>query len=131
MPQNPPSPLPSLKEGELARRLNNPNTTPVQPADDQAENKKRALGELSQISELLDSTAFQWFFEKCLVTQFDAYRDLFHNPRTKDLHAAQARFLLAKETVRWLKERELQHRKLINPSDHGLDKLRGELKRFE
>jgi hypothetical protein len=129
----PPSPLPSLNEGELARRLNQPGVKVIDHPvpDDQAANKRRAAGELGMISELLNSTAFDWFFEKCLLPQFEGSRDALHNPATKDLNTARARFILAKETIRWIKERELQHRKLLNPTDSGLDKLRAELKRYE
>lgn len=124
----PDRPLEPLREGEFARTLNRtaevatPATSP-----EKERNKSRAQIELSMISELSSSSAFTWFMENCLVKHFEKWRDLLHAPDTATRRAL-AGFMSAKENVRWLTEREFEHRRLLDPNDPVLTQLREKLK---
>jgi hypothetical protein len=129
---NPPVPLQPLEPSELAHRLNQPGTSIARVTREPSENEKRAGRELGMISELQSSTAFKWFFEKCVEQAFFEARERLFSEDTpeSELLLARERYQAIKKIVRWIKEREIEHRRCLNKDDSGLPRLREELKRF-
>ncbi len=127
-----PVPLQPLEPSELARRLNEPGTSVARVTQEPSENEKNAAKELGMISELQSSTAFKWFFENCVEKAFFDARDQLMSEDTPELllTLAHTKYNALKKVVRWMKEREIEHRRLLNKDDAGLSRLREELKRF-
>jgi hypothetical protein len=96
-----------------------------QPKSPPAErNELKAKQELGMIAELQASTAFQWFEREFISKPYRASHDALTSPDTEDLKAVQLRFLVLRELKTALLRREYAMRRMINPEDSELDKLR-------
>jgi hypothetical protein len=120
-----------LKDAELIGVLN--RGFKAEPATEVDGSKKRNLDrareELGHIAALKSNPAFNWFFDNCVESAFmDARKDLENAPLgSGDLPLRHAQFRALRKIVRWLDEREIEHRRLDDPNDPALDALRARI----
>lgn len=92
-------------------------------------NLERAREELGHIAALKGNAAFNWFFDNCIESEFKSARknlESAHAP-AEDLAMRHAQFCALRVIVRWMDEREVQHRRLDDPNDPALDDLRARI----
>jgi hypothetical protein len=104
-----------------------PVAGPVTTKQQIEERKKTVEAELSQIESLRDNVAFQWFWQNCVEQGFRQARQNLEDSTSEN--SADVRLLLSKFHVwrhiaRWFDQRELEHRRLLNPNDPRLEQIR-------
>lgn len=125
-------PTGTLKDAELIGVLNRGfKAEPATESGDAAKkrNRERAREELGHIAALKGNAAFNWFFDNCIEAEFKSARNNLesaHAP-SEDLAMRHAQFCALRVIVRWLDEREVQHRKLDDQSDPALAELRSRI----
>ena len=130
---NPPS-IRRLTDNELARVVSAGfRTEPAQAGPDAKErNVQFAQDELGHIATLRQNAAFQWFSATCIERGFKQSRETLEEVDLAQLSPrATARLLSVFQTwrviARWLDEREIEHRRLLNPKDPELEMIRARL----
>lgn len=88
-----------------------------------------AGAELAMLFELSENRAFRWLEEEFLNKPFQEARETFLSPDTRgeDLPAARHRYLALKEVKKAPIEREIVHRKLLDPGDSEIFRLQMKL----
>lgn len=124
-------PLPQVTPADLAVRINRTGVDPdLDPGSVAAikRNRERAGEELEAIWSLQKNQHFQWFWRECVEKEYEKHRIALHSATTLDIGLAQARFLAAKEIMSFMLKREIEHRRLISPTDAQLPRLREKLR---
>lgn len=131
---NPNPPIRKLTDAELTRAVSAGFQT--DPSATQPDAKERnvllAQDELGHIEALRQHPSFQWFQANCVERNFKESRDLLEETDlTQFTPKAVTRLLSVFQTwrkiARWLDERELEHRRLLNPKDLHLEVIRARL----
>jgi hypothetical protein len=128
--QRPAEPLKTVKAGDLVRTLKQPpvGAAPRLTADEQR-NRDRAAAELSMIFELRDARAFQWFMAEFFDKPFREASEAYRSPTTDeaDMPKVRARYLALKEVKSGILEREINHRRKMDPNDTEIFRLEQQL----
>jgi hypothetical protein len=119
-------PVKVIKASDLVRTLKQPPVGAAPQISPQAQqNRDRAAAELSMIFELRDARSFQWFmaefFEKPFIEASQAYRS--DDTPEEDLPKVRARYMALKTVKAGILEREIAHRRLMDPSDAEIFRL--------
>jgi hypothetical protein len=135
--EEPASGITKLTDAEFVARANR-STAVEQVTDDSPEakrrNRARAQEELGLIAELRSTRSFQWFFDVCLRRNFKEARNAVEtsgedaNSRTVAVRVTAMQQW--RKAARWLIEREIEHRRLLDPKDPHLADLRKELEAY-
>lgn len=131
---NPNPPIRKLTDAELTRVVAAGFQTEGAGAapDTKQRNVLLAQDELSHIEALRQHPSFQWFQANCIERSFKESRDLLEETDLAQFTPKAVTRLLSvfqtwKKIARWLDERELEHRRLLNPKDPELDMIRARL----
>ena len=130
---NPNPPIRRLSDNELVRTVHEGfHVEPVADEGAKARNTKLALEELGQIERLRQHPAFQWFSDTCVDRSFKESRQLLAAVNLELLPPRSVARIIAefqtwRKIARWLDERELEHRRYLNPQDPHLDVIRKRL----
>ena len=124
-----------LSDAQFAR-IANQGVSPV--TDDTPEAKQRNIAraqeELGLIAELRGSRSFQWFFDVCIRRNFTERRNSLdssgEDESSKAIWVRVAAYQQWRKIARWLTEREIEHRRLLDPKDPHLADLRKELEAY-
>lgn len=119
-------PIKTVKASDLVRTLKSPAVgAPPQLSPQAQQNRDRAAAELSMIFELRDARSFQWFmaefFDKPFIEASQAYRS--DDTAEEDLSKVRARYMALKAVKAGIIEREIAHRRLMDPSDAEIFRL--------
>jgi hypothetical protein len=134
--ENPNPPIRRLSDNELVRVISTGFKTEPQPQSAEPggreRNEKLAADELGIIESLRQNTAFQWFSDTCIEQGFKESRELLEEVDLAQLSPKAVTRLVAvfqtwRKIARWLDERELEHRRFLNPKDPHLDVIRARL----
>ena len=135
--ENPNPPIRRLTDNELVRTVAGGFRDPDHGEGAATEgarerNEKRALDELGTIATLRQNPAFQWFSDTCIESGFKESRELLEEVDLAQLSPKAVTRLVAtfqawRKVARWLDERELEHRRFLNPKDPHLDVIRARL----
>jgi hypothetical protein len=123
-----------LSDAELTRAVSEGFKTDASGnlPDAKERNSILAQDELAHIETLRQHPSFQWFQANCVERNFKESRDLLEETDlTQFTPKAVTRLLSVFQTwrkvARWLDERELEHRRLLNPKDPHLEVIRARL----
>lgn len=133
--ENPNPPIRRLSDNELVRAVAGGFHGEGEGAASEGgreRNEKRALDELGTIETLRQHPAFQWFSGTCIETGFKESRELLEEVDLAQLSPKAVTRLVAtfqawRKIARWLDEREVEHRRFLNPKDPHLDVIRARL----
>lgn len=119
-------PVKLVKAADLVRTLKQPPVGAAPHISPQAQqNRDRAAAELSMIFELRDARSFQWFmaefFDKPFIEASQAYRS--DDTKDEDLSKVRARYMALKDVKKGILEREIAHRRLMDPNDTEIFRL--------
>lgn len=117
-------PLKPASNSDFAVSLNRGIT----PTSTEAEkrNREHAGEELSAIWHLRDNKQFQWFWRECIEKQLREAKDAYHDEQLspESANTFRTKYLALRRVARWLLDREIEHRRLINPHDTEIARLR-------
>lgn len=121
--------LRSVSPAQLINQAKLAKVAPEELSAEALENLKKAKEELSKISELKESRAFQWFETEFIEKAYSEAKRIFHDKTTpvETLVAARVEYLTLRALkMDWL-EREIAHRELLDPGSETTAYLRDRL----
>lgn len=124
--QMPAEPLESMTPGQLVANLN--QAEPVVEGSSK-ENRTNAARELEMITELVGSTAFQWFEKEFIDAPYAKAFEALRSKHTKieDFSDVRSTYNALQQIKADMVQREITHRELISPGDPRLAFLRMKL----
>lgn len=121
-------PLQQVSPADLAVRL---NRGPESDLDETIHrNRSRAGEELEAIWSLQQNPHFQWFWRECVEKEYQTARERYNaedvSPESANTYRTQ--YLQMRRVMNFMLMREIEHRRLINPTDSHLPRLREKLR---
>lgn len=120
-------PLKQVSHADFAVRINRELGTP----DDATKRNRENAGEaLASIWHLRENKHFQWFWKECVEKEYQAAKDRYNeeNISPENANTFRTQYLQMRRIVRFMLDREIEHRRLINPNDTEIARLREKLR---
>lgn len=118
-------PIKMVKASDLVRTLKPAVGAAPELSPQAQKNRDRAAAEIAMIFELRDARAFQWFMAEFFDKPFNEASEAYRSSDTpeEDLPKVRARYLALKAVKAGIIEREIAHRRMMDPSDAEIFRL--------